>query len=331
MNLLTLEKRFNWISLYCDALKWGIVNEVAEGNYGAIIDLSNFYEHFCSWWRQQLSDPLLQKYIVRKRSRSLDNSSPLNYDLCYLYDLESELWGASSSDFMDWRRPDGPIPLEPFKFVLMFYLIERAQKLLLSFFRFLNYESKSITHKTIRDSGFNHFFNHEQLATWIPFPFNLSSLSTRITNGQADIERHKTYDFVGGHYLVIGKNHYADVLESALRKSITWVRERRNRPCRGSIHCYYFDTLWRYSEAYRYRLPLASDYLRENSFYWGFNLRWLGTAFIALIELWMFTCNSQFMHNVWHGYSDHSTSRILNTIQLPRWQMIKKCRFQICP
>ena len=307
MNIHSSEKRYNWISLYCDALKWGIVNEVTQGDYQNIQDLGNLTNYLLNWWKHQLGDQTLQNRIIRKRSGGLNNSSLIDLELCYLYDLEAELWSPNFSHFIDWYKPEVPTPLEPFKFVLLFYIVERAQRLLLSHLRYLNYEERSISHKTIRDCGFTHLYDQERLATWIPFPFNLTSLTTRITHGQADLARHRTYTFIGNHHLVVGKNHYTEILESALRHSVSWARKLRPDLPRGSIHSYYFDALWRYSESYRYRTPIATDYLRKNAFYWGFNNRWIATVFITLVELWIFTCNSNFIRKVWDGYSRHSS------------------------
>jgi len=129
----------------------------------------------------------------------------LSCDFWYLYDLEAELWGANFDRFLDRNAISDDVALEPFRFVLLFYLIERALKLLLAHLCFLDYELGNLSHARIRDAAYAHLFERECLARWFPFPFNLAALTHRLVHGDADCLRHRAYGFVGNHFAVVGK------------------------------------------------------------------------------------------------------------------------------
>jgi hypothetical protein len=202
----------------------------------------------------------------------------------------------------------------------------------LAHLNFLDYERRDLSHARIRKLAYAHFFEQECLAHWFPFPFNLVALTNRLVHGDVDCSRHQRYSFVGRHFTVVGKTHYTEVLESALRQAVTWQRDlhtnRGQRPRRGSIRAFFFDPLWRYSESYRYRVPLAGDYIRQNPFYWGLNLRWLGSAFLGIVELWLYTINAQLIREMWDTYAQQSRSPALQAIQSPRWRTILDARPQ---
>jgi len=332
MSISDEQRRFNWIHLYCDALRWALVNEVTAGNYGEIVTFQDFVDSLCEWWLVILQDNDLRRWIAAKRGRGCYWSPLISCDFRYLYDLEAELWGANFERFLDRNVINKDVALEPFRFVLLFYLIERALKLALAHLRFLNYEQEKLSHARIRDAAYAHLFEGEQLARWFPFPFNLAALTNRFIHGNADCSRHQGYRFVGSHFTVVGKTHYTQVLESALRRAVAWQRHlhthRGRRPPRGSILAFFFDPLWRYSESYRYRVPIACDYIRQNPFYWGLNLRWLGSAFLCIIELWLYTLSARLIREVWNTYAQRSRSPVLQAVQLPRWQTIRDASLQ---
>lgn len=328
MSFTAEQRRFNWIYCYCDALRLALVNEVAEGRYTRLTTFQQLAGAEASWWRTTLADDEeLRRWLAHKRGRSCYWSPLLACDFYYLYDLEAELWGPDFRRFLNQTRPDSAVTLEPFRFVLFFYLAERALKLMLAHLGFLNYEQAKASHARIRDAAYNHFFEQARLARWFPFPFNLTALSRRLVCGHDDWRRHQDYRFAGGHFALVRKTHYTEVLESALCQAVSWQRERHTQqgqpPRPGALPAYFFDPLWRYSESYRYRLPLADDYLRQNPFYWNLNLRWLGSALLTLVELWLYTLSAQRLRQLWETYARQSHSPVLPTIQSPRWQAIQ--------
>ena len=332
MSITEEQRRFNWIHLYCDALRWTVVNEVTYGEYWRVEKFQDLADGLCQWWLNALQDNELKQYINSKRGRGCYWSPLLQFDFWYLYDLEAELWGANFDQFVGRDVPDGNIALEPFRFVLLFYLIERGLKLVLAHLGFLDYEQSNLSHARIRDAGYSHLFEQESLSRWFPCPFNLSALTNRIDCGASDFARHQAYSFIGSHFSVVGKKHYTEILEGALRRATVWQRKRHTsqgqRPRVGSIRAYFFDPMWRYSETYRYRVPLASEYARQNPFYWGLDLRWVGSAFICVLELWLYTFNARVVREVWDTYSQQSKSPVLQAIQLPRWQAIRDTHCQ---
>jgi hypothetical protein len=332
MSIGEEQRRFNWIHLYCDALRWAVVNEVADGEYQQIVEFQDVVNGLCCWWSDTLQDGDLKQYIRSKRGRGCYWSSLLQYDFCYLYDLETELWGANFDQFVSRDAPNDKVALEPFRFVLLFYLVERQLKLILAHLFYLNYEQRNFSHARIRDAGYAHLFEQERLARWFPYPFNLCALTNRLDSGANEHSQHGGYGFIGNHFTVVGKDHYNEVLESALRRAVTWQRERHatqgQRPKAGSIRTYFFDPMWRYSETYRYRLPLACDYIRQNPFYWALNLRWVGSAFLTIIELWLYTFSARLMRDLWDIYAQQSKSPVLQEIQMLRWQAIQNARCQ---
>lgn len=328
MSFTAEQRRFNWIHCYCDALRWALVNELTAGRYTRIVTFQQLAEAEVAWWQATLSaDDELQRWLAHKRGRSCYWSPLLSYDFCYLYDLEAELWGIDFQRFLDQTHPDPTVVLEPFRFVLFFYLTERALKLMLAHLGFLNYEQVKPSHARIRDAAYNHLFEQTHLARWFPFPFNLTALSKRLVHGHADWLRHQRHRFAGSHFVMVGKTHYTEVLESALCQAVSWQRERHTQqghsPRPGALPAFFFDPLWRYSESYRYRLPLAGDTLRQNPFYWSLNLRWLGSALLGLIELWLYTLSAQRLRTLWQTYAQQSRSPVLQAIQVPRWQAIQ--------
>jgi hypothetical protein len=334
MSFNAEQRRFNWIHAYCEAMRLALVNELTEGQPARIATLPQLGESACAWWLAMLAgDEELRRWLAHKRGRGCYWSALLAHDFYYLYDLEAELWGANVAQFLDCTRPNQQVALEPFRFVLLFYLIERALKLLLAHLGFLNYELGKHSHARIREGAYAYLFEQAHLARWLPFPFNLTALSRRLVHGYTDFIRHAGYKFNRHHFSVVGKAHYTDVLESALCQAVSWQRERHTNqghpPALGSIQAFFFDPLWRYSESYRYRLPLAGDFLRQNPFYWSLNLRWLGSALLELIELWLYTLSAQHMRELWHTYAQQSRSPTLPAIQLPRWQAIQAAAPQL--
>lgn len=326
------ERRFNWIYLYLDAIRWGVVNDVSSGDFRQIVtiqDLLNAKNE--SWINQIRSDNELQKWLKSKQSHGCSFSPLMRSDLHYIYDLEAELWGANWDKYFDWRTTDHNVYIEPFRMVALFYLMERTLKLFLSFLKFYDYQRKDTSHATLRNATFDAFFKiHNKMEKWIPYPFNLTANTSRIKRGDADQQRHKTYSFSGNHYSVIGKTHYADALDGALKQATKRERKKRtnHRPKNSSIEGYFFDTFWHYSESYRYRIPLAGSYIRIHPFYWGLNIRWIGTFFVMLCETWMFALSPAEVDACWSDYKQFPHSAILQDIQQFRWEKIKNSRPQ---
>jgi hypothetical protein len=322
------QRRFTWIHLFIDAMRLGLVNEITGGSYRRISNIQDVEDGICDHWNAFLDDALLRQWLVAKRGRGLYWSGLMQRDLFYLYDLEAELWGFNYVKYLDQTSPDEDVQLEPFRFVLLFYLVERSIRLFLGHLKFLDYTSSAISHSKIRNSLYTHLFDQDVLIRWFPFPFNLSALTTRVVTNNYDFCRHKDYGCIGNHYSVVGHDHYADIICSSLRRAVSWQRKRHTNPKPGSIKAYFFDVLWRYSETYRYRVPLASDYLRENPFYWGLNLRWLGSAFILIIELWLYTLCARKIRLAWDVYSQHAKSSFFQNVQGNRWEKICDTRCQ---
>lgn len=332
MSFNTEQRRFNWIHFYCEAMRWALVNELAAGHHAQLTTFQHLSEAECHWWLHRLqTDPDLARWLAGKRGRGCYWSPVFLHDFCYLYDLEAELWGPNFDAFLDRTQASQAIALEPFRFVLLFYLLERGLKLMLAHLGLLNYEQTNLSHARIRDAAYYHLFGQTGLGRWWPFPFNLTALTSRLVHGQADWQRHCGY-ISGIHFTLVRKSHYTYVLASALYKAVRWQRERHTQPgqppAHGAIQAFFFDPLWRYSESYRYRLPLAGDYLRQNPFFWNLNLRWLGSALIGLVELWLYTLSAQRMRELWHTYTHQSRSPVLPALQQPRWQAIQAGRPQ---
>lgn len=329
MSFNTEQRRFNWIHAYGEAMRLALVNELTGGQAGRISTFQQLAGAECAWWRVTLSgDEELRRWLAHKRGRGCYWSVLLAHDFYYLYDLEAELWGANPAQFLDCTRVDQQVALEPFRLVLLFYLVERALKLLLAHLGFLNYEQSNHSHARIREAAYAHLFEQSHLARWLPFPFNLTALSKRLVHGHADYLRHAGYYVDPGRFGPVRKTHYAAVLESAFCQAVSWQRERHTQqgyqPPPGSLQAFFFDPLWHYSESYRYRLPLAGDTLRQNPFTWSLNLRWLGSALLGLMELWLYTLSAQRLRETWQTYSQQSRSPALQAIQLPRWQAIRR-------
>jgi len=333
MSIYEAERRFTWIHLYCDAVRWAISNELTNGSYDRILYVQDLIYAAVDWWVSALQhDTDLRRWIAVKRGHGCYFSPLLSGDFCYLYDLESELWGTNWHLYINRRSVNDGVTLEPFRMVLLFYLVERAMKLLLAHLRFLDYERNDITHSAIRERAFEALFGHHQMARWMPFPLNLTALTTRVDHGGTDFDHHRSCGFVGNHFSVVGKQHYVDLLESTLCQAAKWQRKRHttqnHRPPRGSIRGFFFDCLWHYSESYRYRVPLASAYVRNNPFHWGLNMRWLGTIFITVVELWLYTISASAMRTIWETYCQKTTSPIFQGVQQYRWRYIQEQRPQ---
>lgn len=327
MTFTAEQHRFNWIYCYCDAMRWAIVNELSGGRYHRVTTFQHLAEAECAWWLSALSQQNdLRRWLAHKRGRGCYWSPLLAYDFFYLYDLEAELWGANLHQFLDHTRAN-EVALEPFRFVLLFYLTERAFKVWLAHLGFFDYEQAVLSHARLRELAYAHLFEQARLGRWFPFPFNLTALSKRLVHGQADHTRHLSYPLAGSHFGVVRQSHYAPVLASALTQAVSWQRQRRtdqgHPPAVGSLQAFFFDPLWRYSESYRYRLPLAGDYIRQNPFYWGLNLRWLGSSLLGVLELWLYSLSAQRMRSLWQDYARQSRSPALAVIQQPRWQAIQ--------
>lgn len=327
MSLSHEIRRFNWIRIYCDAMRWALVNELTAGHYARIATFQTLIETEGQWWLERLTrDEELRHWLAHKRGRGCYWSPEMRHDFFYLYDLEAELWGANFAHFLDCTVEHKDTGLEPFRLVLLFYLVERSLKLLLGHLRFLNYDEPKHSHAHIRETAYTHLFGRTHLARWVPFPYNLTALSKRLVHGHDDTLRHLRYGFAGT-FTIVGKTHYVQVLESTLCQAVTWQRERHTqrgqRPPRGKLHAFFFDPLWRYSESYRYRLPLADEYVRNNPYYWGLNLRWLGSALIGLVELWLYTLSARHLREVWSSYARQSRAAALPVVQLPRWHAIR--------
>lgn len=221
MSFNAEQRRFNWIHAYNEAMRLALVNELAGGQAGSIITFQQLAGAECSWWQGALtSDEELRRWLAHKRGRGCYWSVLLAHDFYYLYDLEAELWGANPAQFLDCTQVDQQVGLEPFRLVLLFYLVERALKLLLAHFGFLNYEQGNHSHARIRDAAYHHLFQPPHLARWLPFPFSLTALSRRLVHGQADYLRHAAYHFDPYHFSAVSKPHYTGVLESALCQAV---------------------------------------------------------------------------------------------------------------
>ena len=325
------ERRFNWIYLYLDAIRWGIVNEVSSGDFQKIVTIQDLLNTENEWWTNKiLSDNELQKWLKIKQSHGCTFLPIMRSDLHYIYDLEAELWGANWEKYFDWRSTDHGVHVEPFRMVALFYLMERMLKLFLSFLRFYDYQRKDTTHASLRNATADAFFRIHNMKKWLPYPFNLTAITSRIKQGDTEQQRHKTYSFSGNHYSVIGKTHYTEAIDGALRQAAKRERKKRNnhRPKNGSIEGYFFDAFWHYSESYRYRIPLAGSYIRIHPFYWGLNIRWIGTFFVTLFETWMFSLSPAEIEACWSDYRQLPHSAILQDIQQFRWERIKSSRPQ---
>ncbi|MBI1878588.1 MAG: hypothetical protein HYR94_10235, partial [Chloroflexi bacterium] len=196
MSFNAEQRRFNWIHAYCEAMRLALVNEMTGGNPTQVTTCHHLGQTTCAWWLATLSrDEELRRWLAHRRGRGCYWSALLLHDFYYLYDLEAELWGANLAQFLDCTRPDQQVALEPFRLVLLFYLTERALKLLLAHLGFLNYEHNKHSHARIRAAAYAHLFEQARLARWFPFPFNLTALSRRLAHGQADYERHAAYKF----------------------------------------------------------------------------------------------------------------------------------------
>jgi hypothetical protein len=53
------------------------------------------------------------------------------------------------------------------------------------------------------------------------------------------------------------------------------------------------------------------------------NLRWLGSALIGLVELWLYTLSARQLREVWGSYAHQSRAAALPVVQLPRWRAIR--------
>jgi len=321
-------QRFSWVHGYLDASRWALLYECTRGDPYRINHIHDFGELLIQWWCKRVSTERgLQQWLRKKRSRGL-NLFDQSTEFFYLYDLESELWGREEEILcFQARRPECEVTiLEPFRFVHLFYLIERGVRLFLYVLRATNIQPNKITHTHIRDDAYAVFF-HTDFRHALPYPWNLSALTRRLLQGREDHRRHQHYTFEGHIDRVLRKNHYTEVIETALYRSVRWQRERRGKPLPGSIKGFSLDVLWHYSESYRYRTPIASQYLRKIAHYWGLNLRWIGYAFLTLLELWLYTLSARCLREIWESYQGLGVSSpTLIKIQKPRWDLIIKER-----
>ncbi len=332
--MLEEERRFNWIYCFLDATRWGLLNEVTQGNYRQIFSIQDLLSRSVVWWVDQIkNDPDLQRWLKCRQSHGCYFSQTMRSDLHYVYDLEAELWGSNWNLYCDWHSTTQGIFFEPFRMVGLFYLIERQIKLLLSFIRLYDYEQKNTTHGKLRNALYRALFEQMNLSRWFPYPFNIATITRRLSKSESSHAQHEGFDFVGNHFSCVGKNHYTGVLQGALCQSAKRQRKERTdktgkRPKNGSIEGYFFDTFWHYSESYRYRVPLAGIYPRQNPFYWGLNVRWITTFFVTICEAWMFTLSPAELRACWTDYKQISTSPILQDIQNYRWEALRNSRPQ---
>lgn len=333
--MLEEERRFNWIYFYLDATKWGLLNEVTEGNHEQVFTIQETTDALNNWWMKNLRSNLdLQKWLHDKQSHGCTFYPQMRTDLHYIYDLEAELWGANWNLYCDRQKTDNGVYFEPFRLVLLFYLIERQLKVFLSFLRYYDYNRDDTSHSKLSKAAFKAFFTEAQMSHWLPYPFNLTALTNRIKRGDSAHFRHESYTYLGNHFSVVGKSHYSEVLASTLHQTAKWQRKRHTdqktgkRPRKGSIEGCFFDALWHYSESYRYRIPFGSSYVRKFPFHWGLNVRWIGTLFISICEAWMFSLSPAEIQACWSDYRQISTSPILQNVQSHRWNTIYASRPQ---
>lgn len=319
--------------MFIDAVKWGFQNEVTYGHYENINTIADLAEHMKEWWAENvLADSDFHDWLNDRRSK-LKKGQEIDAEIMYVYDLETELWGPDHKKYSKFSLPDRSegLALEPFRFVLLFYMYERSLRYLLLKLGYIRL-SDTNSHSSLRNRSYDLFFAHEHqgLGRWMPYPFNLTALTNRIDHGHHDTDRHRRYSFKGEHFSVVKKSHYADVIESALRQATKWLRRRnggkRSKPKPGTIKAFIFDGLWHYSESYRYRVPLASEYARKHPFYWNLNSRWIGYFWLGLLELLLFSLAPRRMKDLWENYQSLPKSPVTRDIQSTRWEIISGLR-----
>lgn len=215
------------------------------------------------------------------------------WELAYIFHLEEEMWGPDWAEYAAFYPPRslGPKTLETFRFVLLFYIAERCLKLFVDRAERYRTGRKGLRRKLFgKDEGL--FTARAPQLLWAmgaPFYLVGSTKRVRVVGGDGALWQTlrsatippKLGDF---YRAMTGKNHFADVVETALRRTredhlAKSLRKRKGEPLPRGTEATWYDVLWHYSESVRYN-PFVPRNVTD-SFYWNRTVRWFTSLLIT--------------------------------------------------
>ncbi len=317
------EFRFNWIYAFVDATRWAITHELTGGNSHTINLFGELHESLCAWWETRVrTEAQLQRNIRAIRSGyGTAIQAPLGPSIRYCLDLEAELWGPDVANYVDRRQLAASTHVEVFKFVDGFYVFEQAIVNLLIAIR----HAVPTTHWATRQALWSLLFGSRQFQVGWPFPLTMTADPRHVVVGQAEVNTHRGYASASS-FAYVGRDHYIDVIQGALRGAARWLREEKphlqHRPSAG-----WYDVIWHYSESFRYKDLAVSAYARQNPFFWNLSVRWVYSFLASLVELWLYTIFGRNYLQLCAQLSAISAAPAIASCFNPRWARLGASNF----
>lgn len=220
------------------------------------------------------------------------------WELAYIFHLEEEMWGPDWAEYATFYPPRslGPKTLETFRFVLLFYIAERCLRLFVDCAERYRTARKGLRRKLFgKDEGLFTVRAPTLLcAMGAPFYLVGSTKRVRVIGGDGALWQTlrsgtiptKLQQF---YHAMTGKEHFADIVETALRRTredhlAKSLRKKKGEPLPRGTEATWYDVLWHYSESVRYN-PFVPRNMTD-SFYWNRTVRWFTSLLITGL-LWI--------------------------------------------
>jgi len=266
-------KRFWWIYKFIYAFKKAIQYEISLGKD-------------CHFNEEKLIEGLSNMMIRRLNTVNLDyagniNESKIKNSLYFLYHLEKEI-------LIKCGKNKNETFLETFKFVKLFYLIERW----IDLFLYIQENASQISHAGVSKKFIKIV---ENLNPVFPFPFNLvlEKIKNKYkwTYGNEDFIKHSEYtvNATSKDYIEIINKSYRETFRKIVQKKLRDItdpkkkKEKRKYKEKDTKICF-FDVFLRYSESLRYHVFMPTNYNSENVYYWNLNIEWLTLTISEIFE-----------------------------------------------
>ncbi|NGO39042.1 hypothetical protein G4L39_06480 [Limisphaera ngatamarikiensis] len=227
--------------------------------------------------------------------RSVLSTVVEDWESDYVFQLEQELWGADWQHYINFfpGKNQASVHLQTFHFVLCFYVVERCLKLLVN-----QTERYKISRGRLRqwifgkDKGLMSVqWPKGMRALGLPFCLAATTRNVEVPDvararwqmlGQESLEG----DILRFYRATTGKAHYVEIVEAALRNAhedhlTKSFRKRKGEKLPDATRAYWYDVLWHYSEAIRYRPLLPSQHGMAHPYYWNRTVRWFTSVVIT--------------------------------------------------
>lgn len=276
------QRRWHWLNGWLTA---ALNASVIDGgvSVGPGLTVTDFMTHYS----YQVRNKLDMTHLGGVRFSAQD------WELEYIFHLEEEMWGPDWAEYAAFYPPPslGPKTLETFRFVLLFYIAERCLKLFLNCKERYSTGRKGMRRKLFgKDEGLFTVKAPELLwAMGAPFYLVGSTKSVRVVGGDGASWRTlrsatiptKLQQF---YHAMTGKEHFADIVETALRRAredhlAKSLRKKKGEPLPCGTEATWYDVLWHYSESVRYNPFVPRDV--TDSFYWNRTVRWFTSLLIT--------------------------------------------------